>query len=36
MISGISIKDAPGVLPMFYSLVVSSLLCMLNSLASFQ
>jgi hypothetical protein len=30
IISGISIKDATGVLPMFSSLVVSSLLCMLR------
>jgi hypothetical protein len=30
IISGISTKDAPGVLPMFSSLVVSSLLCMLR------
>jgi hypothetical protein len=30
IISGISTKDATGVLPMFSSLVVSSLLCMLR------
>jgi hypothetical protein len=30
IISGISTKDAPGVLPMFSSLVVSSSLCMLR------
>jgi hypothetical protein len=30
IISGISTKDTPGVLPMFSSLLVSSLLCMLR------